>query len=202
MRRILLLLCFAATSAFAQTKRPLDHTVYDAWQSIGERILSPDGHWMAYTVDVQEGDGILYISSFDTTYKVAIARGYQAAFTADSRFAVFRIKPLYADIKQARIKKKKPEDSPKDSLGILSLGQKDVLRIARVKSYRLPEKDGDVVAYQMEPAPPSKPKRPTSPADLYFTHTDEADAPDDDAPASDKKAEGTELILQIGRAHV
>lgn len=202
MRSFLLTLCLAAAAAItsAQSKKPLDHTVYDAWQSIGERTLSPDGHWMAYTVDVQEGDGTLYISSFDTAYKIAVPRGYQAAFTGDGKYIVFKIKPLYADIRQARIKKKKPEDSPKDSLGILSLGHTDILRIARVKSYRLPEKEGDVLAYQMEPALPGKSKHPTSAADLYFTHTDPAapdaaTAPDDDAPA-DKKSDGTELILR------
>lgn len=214
MRRILLLLCLAATAASAQSKKPLDHTVYDSWQSIGERVLSPDGRWMAYTVEVQEGDGTLFIRSVDTTYKVAVPRGYQANFTSDGKFIVFQIKPPYADIKQARIKKKKPEDAPKDSLGILALGQRDILRVARVKNYRLPEKGGDVVAYKMEPAPAGKPKRPTTPADLYFTHTDEAAtdeaatdeavtdeaapaaaAPDDPAEG-DKKPEGTDLILR------
>ena len=210
MRPILLFL-FAAGffSLHAQSKKPLDHSVYDAWQTIGERELSPDGHWIAYTVDVQEGDGTLFVVNSDTTYKVSVPRGYQAAFTADSRFLVFRIRALYADIRQARIKKKKPEDGPKDSLGILTLGQHDVLRVARVKGYRLPEKDGDLVAYQLEPAPPIKAKRPPSAADLFFTHNDFAgasdqaapataatDAPEGDDPSTDKKPEGSELVLR------
>ena len=41
----------------AQNKKPLDHTVYDSWQSIGETEISNDGRWVVYTIDVQEGDG-------------------------------------------------------------------------------------------------------------------------------------------------
>lgn len=58
----LVLLALLPMALNAQQKKPLDHTVYDGWQSIGERILSPDGHWIAYTVAVQEGDDTLFVS--------------------------------------------------------------------------------------------------------------------------------------------
>ena len=47
-----LLLSF--TILFAQ-KKPLDHSVYDGWQSIGERMISNDGRWVVYTINAQEG---------------------------------------------------------------------------------------------------------------------------------------------------
>lgn len=183
------LFALCSLSSYAQSKKPLDHTVYDAWQNIGERSISPDGQWIAYTIDVQEGDGTLYVTGPDTTYKVRAPRGYMAAFTGDSKFLVFRIKPLYQDIKQARIKKKKAEDGPKDSLGILELGHTDVLRIPRVRSYRLPDKDGDRVAYELEPSTAPKPKRPLAAADLFFTHNDAAA---DDAATAPRDAEATD----------
>ncbi|MFM2116937.1 MAG: hypothetical protein RL316_127, partial [Bacteroidota bacterium] len=34
-------------------KKPLDHTVYDAWQRIGERLISPDGNWVIYVIEAQ-----------------------------------------------------------------------------------------------------------------------------------------------------
>ncbi|TDW96471.1 S9 family peptidase [Dinghuibacter silviterrae] len=183
----------AQSAATAQSKKPLDHSVYDTWESIGERLISPDGQWIAYTVDIQEGDGTLYVTNPDTSYRLPIPRGYMAAFTADSRFLVFRIKPLYTDIRQARIKKKKPEDGPKDSLGILNLERKTILRAPRVKSFQLPDKEGDCVAYEAEPAGGPKPKRPLSAADLYFSRGDAADG--DDAPAP-KKPEGADLVFR------
>ena len=60
--RILMIFLFSFFSLvlYAQ-KKPLDHTVYDSWQSIGERKLSNNGQWVVYTIDVQEGDGNLVV---------------------------------------------------------------------------------------------------------------------------------------------
>ena len=88
-------------------KKPLDHSVYDSWQSIGERMISNDGKWVVYTINPQEGDNELIIQSSDAQYKKAIARGYNAKITEDSRFVIFKIKPFYKDTREARIKKKK-----------------------------------------------------------------------------------------------
>ena len=46
-------------------KKPLDHTVYDNWQSIGEKLISANGKFVAYTINVQEGDNTLVIQSTD-----------------------------------------------------------------------------------------------------------------------------------------
>lgn len=73
-------------------KKPLDHSVYDNWQRIGERMVSPDGHWVVYTVEPQEGDNELIIQSVDGVYKKSVARGYNATITRDSRFVIFKIK--------------------------------------------------------------------------------------------------------------
>src|SRR5829696_9389801 len=92
---------------FAQ-KKPLDHSVYDSWQSIGERMISNDGKWVVYTVNVQEGDADLYVQSTENVQnKKQIPRGYNAVITEDSRYVVFRIKPYYKETREARIKKKK-----------------------------------------------------------------------------------------------
>ena len=75
MRRyILVLSLFTFHFSFAQ-KKPLDHTVYDSWQSIGERMISNDGKWVVYTVNVQEGDNELVIQASDAKYKKSIPRG-------------------------------------------------------------------------------------------------------------------------------
>ncbi len=145
-----IVLILFAVHAEAQHKKPLDHTVYDSWQSVGERKISNDGKWIVYCVDVQEGDGELIIQSVDAKYKKIIPRGYNITITEDSRFAVFKIKPLYTEVRQARIKKKKPEEFPKDSLMIIELGKEVVIKEASVKSYKIPEKNEQWVAWQME----------------------------------------------------
>lgn len=154
----LLLLCSTIT-VFAQNKKPLDHSVYDAWQSIGEKKISNDGKWIAYVVNVQEGDAVLQIQSADQTYKKSIERGTDVFITDDSRFLICKIKPLYADVRQARIKKKTPDQFPKDSLAILELGKDSIFKVARVKSFQAPEKNNKWIAWQLEKPLPDTTKK-------------------------------------------
>src|SRR6187399_3512221 len=123
MRRYFLFFLLFAFNFLLAQKKPLDHTVYDSWQSIGERMISNDGKWVVYTISVQEGDNELVIQSAatDAKYKKSIPRGYNAVISEDSRFAIFKIKPSYKDIREARIKKKKPDDMPKDSFAVVKM---------------------------------------------------------------------------------
>ncbi len=140
MKQIILFLqlLVMSLSALAQ-KKVLDHTVYDGWQSIGERKISADGEWVAYTIDVQEGDGLLVVQRSDSSFKQTFSRGYNLAFTNDNLFLVFKVKPTYLDSRTAKIKKKKPEDQPKDSLVILDLTTKTTQSFADIASYKIPK---------------------------------------------------------------
>jgi dienelactone hydrolase len=157
MRKIILLLTFFITQLSFAQKKPLDHSVYDNWQSIGEKMISNDGKWVVYTINPQEGDNELVIQSSNAEYKKNIARGYNALITEDSRFVIFRISPFFKDIREARIKNlpagrqgKKPDDSPKDSLAIIMLGNDSVWKLPRVRGYKTPEKSFGWVAYHLE----------------------------------------------------
>lgn len=143
----LLLLCPLLSVA---QKKPLDHTVYDIWQSIGEKLLCSNGKFVAYTVNPQEGDGVLLVQAATGGYKIEIPRGYNAKFTADNHFLVCKIKPLYKDTRDAKIKKRKADDMPKDSLAILQLGTDSLVKKAGIKSYKLPEKAAGWVAWLYE----------------------------------------------------
>ncbi|HLO81268.1 MAG TPA: prolyl oligopeptidase family serine peptidase [Chitinophagaceae bacterium] len=135
-------------SAFSQ-KKTLDHTVYDKWESIGERRISNDGKWAGYVKAVQEGDDELLITAVDGSRTVRIPRGYNLTFNSNSSYAVLLIKPLYADTRDARIKKKKPEDMPRDSLAIVNLSNGDIQKTGGVRSYKLPENAPGPLAYLM-----------------------------------------------------
>src|SRR5688572_28127831 len=158
--RNLLLIAFLLPTLFSfSQKKPLDHSVYDSWQSIGERMISNDGEWVVYSINPQEGDNELVIQSSDAAYKKTVARGYNAIITEDSRFVVFKIRPFYKDTREARIKKKKPDEMPKDSFAVLELGKDSIYKVARVKTYKTPEKAAGWAAYHLEKKPdPDKPK--------------------------------------------
>ena len=129
------ILLIAFYNSFSQ-KKPLDHSVYDGWQHIGERMISNDGKWVVYTIDPQQGDNELVIQSTDAKYKRSVSRGYNAVITEDSRYVIFKIKPFYKDTREAKIKKKKTADMPKDSLAIVELGKEEIWKREKKKNYK------------------------------------------------------------------
>lgn len=156
MKKYLLLMgCLASLSVLAQ-KKPLDHTVYDGWQSLGDRSVSNDGKYVTYSVNPQEGDGILTIRSVNGNYEKTFPRGYGVVLSEDSRFAVFRIKPYFKETREARIRKKRPDDMPKDSLVILQLGTDNLTRVARIRSFKMPDDAAGWLAYLMEKPLPAR----------------------------------------------
>ena len=180
-------------------------------------MISNDGKWVVYTVTPQEGDADLFIQSTDNIQnKKQIPRGYNAVITEDSRYVVFRIKPFYKDTREARIKKKKIEDMPKDSIAIVELGKDAITKVAKVKGYKTPERGMVWVAYHKErdPAtvrPSAQPTQKTvdslklkidSLAQLVVQlkntkagNADSEDADDDPAGASSADA-GSDLVLR------
>lgn len=158
LQKILFLAFLFPFIAVAQ-KKPLDHSVYDSWKSIGERMITNDGAYVVYTVNPQEGDGELVIQNPSAQYKKIIPRGYNAVITEDSKYLLFKIKPYFQETRQAKIKKKKADDMPKDTLGIVELGQDSVIKIARIKNYKTPEKGFGYAAYQFEKALPDTAKK-------------------------------------------
>lgn len=149
--------------SIAQSKKPIDHSVYDRWQSVQGAQISDDGKWVVYMINPQEGDGEMIIQSTDGNYKKAVARGYSSVITNDSRFVIFKVRPLFKDTRDARIKKKRPDELPKDSLAIVELGKDSVWKVARVKTFKTPEKGNGWVAYHMDKSLPEPPKPAAKP---------------------------------------
>lgn len=137
-------------SVVLSQKKPLDHSVYDGWESIGKRSISNDGKWIVYNINVQEGDDELVVQSADLSSKLVIPRGANTTITEDSRYAIFSIKPFYKDIREAKIKKKKADEQPKDSMGILELGTGQIWKKENVKSFKTPDENFGWVAYHRE----------------------------------------------------
>jgi len=142
---ILLVTTVLVSTAFSQ-KKVLDHSVYDSWQSLGERKINATGDWVAYVVDVQEGDGMLVIQKTDSSVQYNFPKGYAVNFSFDGKFVVFKIKPAYADTRAAKIKKKKADEMPKDSLAVLDLENNRIEKYAEVASYKMPEKEAGLLA--------------------------------------------------------
>ena len=141
-----------SVSSYAQqaSKKPLDHTVYDAWQNIGAKAISNNGQWVVYNINPQEGDATLVIYNRRNGQQRDIPRAINPLITQDSRYVAFLIKPAFKDTRLARIKKTKPGDMPKDTLGIITLGDTGMVRIANVKSFKAPAKGSGYLAFLVE----------------------------------------------------
>ncbi|ASU35109.1 S9 family peptidase [Mucilaginibacter xinganensis] len=143
---VFILIVASSVSAQKLKKKPLDHSVYDKWQSIDNERISDNGKWILYVIKPQEGDAELFITDNKNSSRTHVPRADTARFTSDSRYAVMLIKPFFKDIRQAKIKKKKPIEFPKDTLGIIVLGKNNIEKIPAIRSFKIAEK-ASVIAY-------------------------------------------------------
>ena len=112
---------FATGGSVWAQKKPLDHDVYDGWQSVRSVRLTPDGSLVSYEVVPQEGDGTLYLRNLQTGAELAVERGTALKWAQDASWGLFTVKAPFDQTRQAKIDKKKKEDQPKDSLARVDL---------------------------------------------------------------------------------
>src|SRR5882762_10793201 len=177
------LLATALVNGLAQdrgsgTKRSLTHQDYDSWRSIQAPQISRDGKFIAYAFMAQDGDSEIVVRNQATGAEWRAQRGYRPpapppdesipnfaeiiaaqarlvrpVFTADSRFVVFSVLPTKAEVTKAKKDKKKPEEMPKNALGIVDLSTapgSSFTRIEKVKSFQVPEDGSGFIAYLLE----------------------------------------------------
>src|SRR5215470_2892661 len=164
----------AVAQGTSSQKRPLTHADYDSWRLIQGQQLSRDGKYVAYALVPEDGDGEIVVRNLQTGKEIHAPRGAQPTtvpqqnpfaeqpgpppfvgrpqFTGDSRYVVFLILPTKAETERARKEKKKPEEMPKNALGIIDVTNGDFARVERVKNFQVPEDAGDFVAFLHEPA--------------------------------------------------
>ena len=145
-----LVVCVAGTLGAQEQRRPLDHSVYDGWNRISARAISNDGQWVLYRLTPGLGDSRLLVRNIRSGSEIEIPRGASPEFASDSRFVVFEIEPSDSIVKAMRMEDTRDADLPKDSLGILDLAGGNVTRVARVRSFALPDRAGGWVAYLHE----------------------------------------------------
>jgi len=137
-------------------KKPLSYDAYDGWRSIQGTQLSRDGRWLVYALVPQDGDGELVALDLKANKEYRAARGRQPVITVDGKYVAFTISPVKAEVDKAKKDKKKPEEQPKNALGIMDLATGQVTTVERVKSFKVPEESGASIAYLLE-APLPKP---------------------------------------------
>jgi acetyl esterase/lipase len=163
--------CFilSITIGFSQ-KKQLDIPDLLTWKEIETPRISNDGNWVVYSLKAQEGDAVLKLWDARTGKTSSFDRGEAPIFSADNQYLIFKIKPHEDTLKAQRRRKVKKEDLQKDSLGILQLSNLNLVKIAEVKSFSVPEKWSGWIAYHKEIEKPKEEEKPAPDSPAITSH--------------------------------
>lgn len=152
MKKIKLITAFLLLSVivFAQ-KKPLDHSVYDSWKSVSGIAVPQNGDILIYSINAQEGDNELKIRNLRTNFTISVPRATNARLNKDGNKVVATIKPLFEQTRNAKIKKTKKEDMPKDTLAIIDLASGKIEKFANSKSFKTSSKPSNYIAFELIP---------------------------------------------------
>ncbi|MBK9290455.1 MAG: S9 family peptidase [Bacteroidetes bacterium] len=131
----------------AQNCRAFSLPDYDRWHDINSLKIKNDGSLVTWEWNPQKGDGklIVYLTStgaYDTLY-----RGYDAAFLPANQGVVAKIKPYRELIRKQTLDGVKKDKQTKDSLVVRMYSPDTTLKLEGVRSYKVPEKAGALVAW-------------------------------------------------------
>jgi len=154
--------CFLAAFAAHAQKKPLDHTVYDSWQSVSSPYISKSGKFILFQVVPQEGDNQLFLKTKENKEIIQIPRGYNGKLTDTENHLLSLVKAPFAVTREAKIKKKKAEDLPKDSLAIYNVTTSSLVKFAQVKSYKIADQNNNFVSFLFDKEINEKPDSKTA----------------------------------------
>ena len=149
LKTIAILLVFSLSSSFSfAQKKQLDHTVYDDWKSLTNISIDNNGRFAVAIINPQEGDSKLFIQDLKKNKNFEYNRISGYSLSPDGSYTVALLKAPFADTRQAKIDKKKPEEMPKDSLLIIDNETFTFNILPNVKSYKTSQELGNYVAYK------------------------------------------------------
>ena len=149
-------LCCLSMSQLQAQKSPIDHSVYDSWKNIANNSISKSGNYIFYTVAPQEGDSYSELKDSKGNLILKIDRGTSPKLSKDEKVLIATIKPYFKETREAKIKKKKMDDMPKDSLLIFNINKQESQNIGAIKSSKTAFEFNNFIAYTQETTVPSK----------------------------------------------
>lgn len=179
-----------ATLAYAE-KKPLDHSVYDSWKRLDAVSVPRNGDVLMYTIAPQEGDVELVIENIRNGKKIAVPRATNAVLNEDGSKVVALIKPLFQETREAKIKKTKKEDMPKDTLAIIDVKTGEVTKYANYKSHATPMKWTSLIAFEL-----------TLAKDKDKAKDEKKDKPEGEKKAAPEKPANQLLVMNVQTAKI
>jgi len=153
---IVALILISQTLLTAQNKKVISPEIYNDWKSVSSTIISSNGNFVSYELNPQVGDGNLIIKNFDGNNEKVFPRGYKAVFPESEDFIVFKVKAEYKKVRDLKLKKKKKDDLPKDSLFILNLKTDKLESYANLISVEVAKEGSNWMAFLLKAEKPKK----------------------------------------------
>jgi dienelactone hydrolase len=133
-------------------KTPPKSADYGQWESIAQGAprggLSPDGNWLAYTINRSNGNNELRIQKLSNAETKTVAFGAQASFSADSKWIAYSIG--YSEEETA---KATPNAPLQNKLGLMNLTNGEMTTIEGIQSFAFSPDGGYLVIRRYAPRP-------------------------------------------------
>ena len=139
-----------AGNSFGQQKPPINHQSFDSWKNISSQNLTKTGKYIYYTISAQEGDAVTELKDNKNNLLLRVERGVNSKVTENEHFFISTIKPHFKETREARIKKKKPEEMPKDSLLVYDITTKKQQNLGAIKNWKTARLNNNIIAFQQE----------------------------------------------------
>ncbi|HPA70035.1 MAG TPA: hypothetical protein PK596_08575, partial [Bacteroidales bacterium] len=153
MKRMMLLTLMLPVALLVNPQGKKALTIDDlvTWNRISERVISDDGSLIAFRTEPLKGDPVITLYDGTGSLKATFRCATGATVSSDSRFLFFTIKPPEEEVRALRLKKTKKDDMPLDKLGIYNVTTGITDTVARLKSYKTPDRWSGWLAWQCEP---------------------------------------------------
>ncbi len=181
---------FALSSLKGQSLRPLSPEDGDSWREIKQRIISPDGRWVVYEQAPLKGNSEVFVHDVsrrdEFSRRFARATGPQMDY--NGQYTFFLVQADYDSLKAMRRAKRKASKFPHDTLGIYIMAKDSLLKIPHVKSYKIPKKASNYLAYQLYAQTPIPvPPKPEPSAEDTLREKQTPEVPEEEEEKEDKK---------------
>ncbi len=159
MRKIILIVAFLALGlsfSIAQNKKVVSPEIYDDWKGLSSALISANGNFVSFEINPQVGDGNLIVKNFDGSNAQIFPRGYKAVFADSEDFLAFQVQAEYKKVRDLKLKKKKKDDLPKDSLFILNLKTGNLEKFADLVSVEVAKEESNWMTFLLKAEEPKK----------------------------------------------
>ena len=125
------ILLISSQFSFGQTQKPLTLEDYAQWNRIRQTAISPNGNFMTYAYQPNEGDATLHIRNIDGDTLRTIINGKRVSFSEDSKWLGYLVDPA----KEVADKLKKSKKPVLSDLQILNVETNDVSEVTSVNAF-------------------------------------------------------------------